>query len=384
MTARLFGDLADEKCRINARVAARVNSWYDSSRDKETEKSVTAELTKVGPHGYEHGWKFVGVPGQSTAQEHLRQMGAKLKVEGSPAHSGTGRVNSRYDTAGRNFRAAAKALDNGDEMAATGHFTTGVGHLHNSKVRTPAGEEVHAEAKATYEKVTGHAYADNGVKMPESALNVSPDTETRKLIERTGGKLRPGSADYRVQAVDANGNSLHIVQQNNAADEDAHNVKFSGASAALQFIRGYNGNAWKPRVEDEPYEPVKAHHTVIVRGNGQKEHYEIGTGKAISNGTTHVPVPTHAVPEVKAPAVPSKKDIKLPKRPPPAEAMAQRQRDHEAIMSADLTGHDHERDIAALTPSQRELYQQAMDMNIPHATAVRFAQRHRPAASYQN
>jgi hypothetical protein len=73
--------------------AARLYEWYNNFM----QKSQQAEITKVGPHGYIHGWIKVGT-GSLAAHHSAKDSGSAFSRLGLKYDSSSGRVKDKHGT----------------------------------------------------------------------------------------------------------------------------------------------------------------------------------------------------------------------------------------------------------------------------------------------
>lgn len=96
--AALFGDYEAETRRIREEAAQHLF------------KSAGApDIAKVGPEGYVHGWKFIGVPGSHEHANAIRDLADKVDKEHPDTQEGA---------VGGHLRSAADAMDKGDAKTA--------------------------------------------------------------------------------------------------------------------------------------------------------------------------------------------------------------------------------------------------------------------------
>ena len=139
------------------------------------------------------GW----VPG---SQSLLRQLGDSATREGKGFKDTHGSENSRYTTAGRELRNAAKALDAGDHEKAKDHLDSAITHLSKSKNTTPEGERTLETARKMRARLDGGA-APEAPKAPEVH---APATKTPEAVSApTAGhgipELKPSPAGVSLE-----------------------------------------------------------------------------------------------------------------------------------------------------------------------------------------
>lgn len=134
-----------------------------------------AQAYKVGPHGYEHGWRFVGVPGSEEHRAAVSELGGHIADDQASAAVG----NAASAMERQDYAAAADHLKNAavfTQLAGDHASTNSI----NAAVQSLAG--LHSRAKPNIQPLSPHRPL-SVPRNPEPASYREPGRTPRQTFE---------------------------------------------------------------------------------------------------------------------------------------------------------------------------------------------------------